>query len=54
MIARMSASTFDFVFRSYNPFLLRPEAERRAVLALGALAAILWLLVVPLELALAS
>jgi len=50
----VSALSISFVFRSYNPVSLRPGTERGVTAVLGVLASLIWLLVLPLELALAS
>jgi hypothetical protein len=48
----MTTSSIIFLQRAYTPFAFRPQTERRVVAVLTALAAVVWLLVIPLELAL--
>ena len=48
----MSASTVTFLLRSYTPLAFLPENERRVILGLSSLASVLWLLVIPIEIAL--
>jgi hypothetical protein len=45
-------STLVIATRSYRPLAFRPSVERAVVVALAAAAAALWLLVLPVEIAL--
>ena len=43
----------NFVTRAYTPLAFRAETERWVILTLAVITAVVWLLVIPLELVLA-
>jgi hypothetical protein len=45
-------SALALATRSFTPFAFRPPVERLVLIALGITAATLWLIVIPLEIAL--